>query len=211
MGENNPVSRWDRIFADTDRGKPVYDDWLDKHEHILRLSADLPVIDLGCGYGCDTLYLAERGYRVISCDISEEALKQIRRYIPEAETVPLNLLDGLPFADGSAALIIADLSLHYFRWADTVRIAGEIRRVLQPGGYLLCRVNSIRDELFGAGQGRMAEPNYYETEEGHFKRFFEREDLLELFKHWNVEYLQEADMHRYGRKKVLWEAALHKA
>ncbi|TBL80239.1 class I SAM-dependent methyltransferase [Paenibacillus thalictri] len=205
----DPKTRWEQIYAGLSIGIPVYDDWLEKHQSLLRLSADLPVIDLGCGYGCDTLYLVERGYRVIACDFSQEALKKIADYIPEAATLQLDLRESLPFADGSAMVIVADLSLHYFSWADTQRIVSEIGRVLQPGGVLLCRVNSVGDVLFGAGQGKMIEPDYYETEAGN-KRFFTKESLELLFQQWDIEYMQEAEMHRYGKKKLLWEAVFRK-
>mgnify|MGYP000041994864 CR=1 FL=1 len=43
------------------------------------------ILDLGCGIGADTLYLLERGYNVLSCDFSVEALKSIENNIPNSK------------------------------------------------------------------------------------------------------------------------------
>jgi SAM-dependent methyltransferase len=207
-GVESDQTYWDRTFAKLDLGRPQYDDWLDRHAELLRRSEDVPVIDLGCGYGCDTLYLAERGYRVIACDLSEEALRRIRMHIPETETRQFNVLNGLPFTDASARAVVADLSLHYFSWRDTVRVVADIRRVLEPGGVLLARFNSVRDVNYGAGAGTELEPGYFEHE-GRRKRFFTENDLRELFspEGWEIRYLQETDMLRYGSPKKCWELA----
>ncbi|TDF99853.1 class I SAM-dependent methyltransferase [Paenibacillus piri] len=198
---------WNRIFTERNDEKPVYDDWLDKHASILETSRDVPVIDLGCGIGCDSLYLSERGFSVIACDLSEEALRRLRRHVPEAKTLRLDLQERLPFTDGSAKLVIADLSLHYFSWTDTEAIVDDIRRVLEPNGCLLCRVNSVHDVEFGAGRGIELEPNYFE-QDGRRKRFFNESQVDRLFQDWRTVYKHEAVMTRYGRPKRLWELAL---
>jgi SAM-dependent methyltransferase len=96
--------------------KPDYDLWLDKHAGLLEASRDRPFLDLGCGRGNDSLYLTERGFRVIGCDISETAVAAVRKHVPGAQCVVADMLDGLPFDDGSFSAVIADLCLHYFSW-----------------------------------------------------------------------------------------------
>lgn len=205
----NPHDYWNEAYAKSKPQKPVYDLWLDKHSHILEKTKDMPVIDLGCGFGNDSLYLSERGYTVISCDISEAALDRVKEFIPGIRTIVVDMLNGLPFPDASVQVLIADLSLHYFPWKDTVNIVNEINRVLKDGGYLLCRVNSTKDIHYGAGQGDLIEENYY-CVNGHAKRFFDREQLEKLFQALDIEYLNEYPMGRYGDPKILWEAAVKK-
>ncbi|SFL83833.1 Methyltransferase domain-containing protein [Paenibacillus sp. 1_12] len=205
---NDEKSKWSSIYNIKEEDKPpVYDDWLIKHTNLLEASKNIAVLDLGCGIGCDSLFLSERGFEVISCDWSEEALQKVRQHIPLVETLQLNLLEPLPFADQSAIVIIADLSLHYFSWEATLAITKELQRVLHPGGYLLCRVNSIKDVNFGAGIGQEIEPGYYEHE-GHRKRFFDKDRLEQLFDQWQITYIEEAVLHRYGKPKALWEIAV---
>ena len=58
--------------------KPTYDNWLDKYSNEFN-EANKQIIDLGCGIGNNILYLSERGLDPIACDISEEALKKLKR------------------------------------------------------------------------------------------------------------------------------------
>lgn len=200
------LAEWSRIFLNCEDKKPKYDDWLEKFKHLLDNSKDIPIIDLGCGFGNDTLYLNERGYRVISCDYCQEALNRLKHFISEPDIKCFNMLDGLPFKEGSAKIVISDLSLHYFWWKDTKNIVNEIYRVLVSDGYLICRVNSIRDINYGAGQGIKLEHNYYDIN-GKLKRFFERTDIEKLFDGWQFEYLEECRMDRYDELKIVWEFA----
>ena len=176
---------------------------------MLKRVKDTPIIDLGCGYGNDTLYLRERGYTVLSCDLSKEALRRLACFIDKPLTIQLDMLDGLPFHRASTRVIIADLSIHYFRWEDTERIVKEIERVLVHDGYLLCRVNSVNDIKLIPKKRTIIEENYYNIN-GRKKRFFNRELLHRLFRAWNMVHSAEYAIDRFGSRKVIWEVAAQK-
>jgi SAM-dependent methyltransferase len=209
-GMNDQKLYWNKQFLASGNKRVTYDLWLDKYEDILKSSKDTPIIDLGCGLGNDTMYLHERHYEVISCDYSEEALKKLGLFINNPITKLFDMKNGLPFETESVKVIIADLSLHYFSWAETKKIVNEIKRVLKEDGFLLVRVNSVRDANYGAGKGIMIEKNYYNID-GNFKRFFDKEQLEELFVDWEVKYINEYEMNRYISSKILWEMAVKKA
>jgi SAM-dependent methyltransferase len=190
--------------------KPVYDLWLDKHADVLRVSRHRPILDLGCGLGNDSLYLTERGFQVISCDKSEAAVTAAKKHVPDAHCKVFDMLDGLPFEDDSFSVVIADLCLHYFSWNDTLRIVRDIRRILTSGGVLLCRVNSVNDVNYGAGQGEVIEENYYNVS-GNAKRFFDRDQLNALFSGWQLRHVREERLDRFGQPKILWEVAARKS
>jgi SAM-dependent methyltransferase len=200
---------WNKEYKGHPVQKPNIDLWLDKHSRILEKSKGLPIIDLGCGLGNDSLYLSEHGFQVVSCDISEAALDNVKEIIPDANTLQVDMLKGLPFESASAAVIVCDLSLHYFYWNDTVNIVNDINRVLTNDGYLLCRLNSTKDFNYGAGQGVLLEENYYFVN-GNTKRFFTREQIERLFCSWDMQYLSEYQMDRYQSPKILWEIAAKK-
>jgi SAM-dependent methyltransferase len=206
---NTQKNYWNKIYESLGDRKIQYDLWLDKYEDMLIKSKDIPVIDLGCGFGNDTLYLKERGYEVVSCDFSEEALGRLSNFIDNLTVKCFDMKDGLPFEDNFAKIIISDLSLHYFSWRDTQKILEEIDRVLMSDGVLLCRVNSTKDVNYGAGQGIKIEEYYYDID-GNLKRFFNEEQLRELFKAWNVKYINECEINRYKNRKTLWEIAIEK-
>lgn len=208
-GMNDPKVYWNKQYTARGNKRVTYDLWLDKYENILHASKETPIIDLGCGLGNDTLYLHERGYKVLSCDYSEEALKKLELFIDNPITKLFDMKSGLPFESESAKVIIADLSLHYFSWAETRKIVNEIKRVLKEDGFLLLRVNSVKDTNYGAGKGIIIEKNYYNID-GNLKRFFDKEQLEELFIDWEVKYINEYEMSRYINSKILWEMAVKK-
>lgn len=200
---------WNRIYESVLDRKPKYDSWLDKYENILINSKDIPTIDLGCGFGNDTLYLKERGYEVIPCDFSEKALIRLSNFIDNLNVKCFDLKDGLPFEDNCAKVVISDLSLHYFTWNDTQKIIKEINRVLMNEGILLCRVNSTNDINHGAGQGVEIEENFYNIN-GNLKRFFNEAKLKELFKEWDIQFINETEIIRYKMNKIAWEISIKK-
>jgi SAM-dependent methyltransferase len=195
---------WDNVYKSKTVKKPTYDLWLDKYIDILEKNKDKEIIDLGCGAGGDTLYLIERGYKVIACDYSEEALKILNRFIPEVKTIQIDISKTLPFEEESIGLIIADLSLHYFNNETTKNVVKEIKRVLKHNGYLIGRVNSINDLNYGAGSGEEIEKNFYLTEEG-YKRFFSEEDIRCYFEEFIIEECAEKSVLKYGNEKRAFE------
>lgn len=206
---NSQKEVWNKIYKFIGDRKLKYDLWLDKYESILIKSKDIPVIDLGCGSGNDTLYLKERGYKVISCDFSEKALEGLNNLIADLNAECFDMQDGLPFESSSARVVISDLSLHYFTWSDTEKILGEIKRVLMKDGVLLCRVNSTNDINFGAGHGIKIEQNFYNID-GKLKRFFNEGQLRALFKDWDIQYIKENEINRYKSNKIAWEICIRK-
>jgi SAM-dependent methyltransferase len=201
--------RWNRIFEDYGTAWPVYDDWLDKYDEVFSTSKDTPIIDLGCGSGNNTLYLYEHGYQVVSCDFAEAALQRLSHFLPNPVAQLFDLRSRFPFNDGAARIVVADLCLHYFSEAETMRIIAEIRRILSDGGWLFSRVNSVKDIHYGAGQGTAIESSYYE-QNGDRKRFFDESSLRAFFAEWRIQVLREYAMTRYGKPKIVWEFAAQK-
>jgi len=208
--EKPDVTYWEKVHCNNVGIEIRIDDWLEDFDEIIE-KCTTPVLDLGCGTGNDTLYLTEKKKKVIACDRSVSAIEAIRKNIPEVYAAQcFDMLDGLPFHDGMFELVIADLSLHYFRKADTERLLREIQRVLTDGGHLLFRVNSIRDVNHGAGKGQEVEKHLFTTDDGRLKRFFDEEDLRSLLADYQIEYLREEVMTRYKLEKRLYRGCVKK-
>lgn len=170
-----------------------------------------PILDIGCGIGNNGLYLIEKGFDVIECDFSEKAINIVKELLPKVETKVFDMLNTFPFENNSYRVMIADLSLHYFYWHDTVKIVKEINRVLKKDGYFIGRVNSTNDINHGAGQGIELEENFYEINNC-LKRFFTKKQLKELFSMngWSIIHIDETEMNRYASPKVCWEFLVKK-
>ena len=107
------LSMWNG-WSKSRSGKPIYDLWLDDYKSDLEKFKNSKFLDLGCGIGADTLYLIERGYKVISVDYSKEAINNILSNIKGSEAKILDMNEKFTFENNSFNLIIADISLHYF-------------------------------------------------------------------------------------------------
>ena len=201
---------WNDIHTQHEHSDIKVDDWLERFDDIIS-KAQLPILDLGCGSGNDTLYLISKGKQVIACDQSPKAIENVKLRIPLVkETKCFNMLDGLPFDDKSFEIVIADLCLHYFTKADTERIIGDIYRILIPGGHLILRVNSVNDTNHGAGQGTMIEDHVFEMENKMIKRFFDEADIRYFFRDFVIEFMNEEIMTRYSEDKRLYRVCVRK-
>ena len=212
IGNNCYVEMWDN-WSKKRFGVPVYDLWLDEYKDILEDNKPSEILDLGCGVGADTLYLIERGYNVLSCDFSKEALKSVEDNIPNSKIMYLNMLEDFPIDDETYSLIIADLSLQYFNNKDTIHIMNEIKRILKTDGILLARIASVNDFNFGAGVGEELEKNFY-FEGDYTKRFFNLEDVNRYFGIIGTVEAEETSMIRveeeYLKPKVLYKVKVKK-
>ena len=207
----NPYTKiWNDLHKDfANKNSLKYDDWLEEFDEIIK-TIDADIIDLGCGVtGNNTLYLLEKGKKVISCDFAEEALKEVEK-IKGAKTLLFDMLNVFPFEDNSAELIIADLSLHYFREKDTNRIINEIKRVLKPNGYLFFRINSTNSteykELIEKGEEQIESNLFFSNNME--KRFFSNEDIKKFFENWKFICKREENMARWCADKIIWKCAV---
>ena len=191
------------------------DAWLDRWSGLIAaqaISCASPrILELGCGEGRDTAWLAQQGHAgLIAVDISSESLAQCAQRVPYATTLLHDLRHPLPFADGSIDIVVASLSLHYFAWDKTLEIVAGIHRCLKENGLLLCRLNSTRDVHHGAVGHPEIAPHYYLVN-GEPKRFFNEEDVRALFAHgWEMLALKEMLIDRYEMPKAVWESVLRR-
>jgi SAM-dependent methyltransferase len=94
------------------------------------------ICDLGCGPGQVARYLHDRGAQVIGVDLSAEMIEQARQLNPDLEFKQGNMLT-LDVEDGAWAGIAAFYSIIHIPRDEVVTALHELKRVLQPGGWLL--------------------------------------------------------------------------
>ncbi len=183
-----------------------HDPWLDRWLNaILARAHGRPVLEIGCGNGDDTKTLSDAGLDVIAFDLSADAVRQAMRQAPKARITQQDIREPFPPEAVDLGVVIASLSLHYFPWAQTLELVGRVRRVLAPGGMLLCRLNSTEDTNFGAVGHPELEPNYYLVD-GSPKRFFSEAAAREMFSDgWTVVSLEHFVTTKYIQSKALWE------
>ncbi len=143
MAESPSPGRDSSAREGYDRWSPIYDHDANpllalEEPHMRELVGDvlgLAVLDLGCGTGRHSLWLAAAGAEVTAIDFSEGMLAEARRK-PGAQAVRFvvhDLHEGLPFAAGTFDRVVSGLVLEHLR--DPAHFFREARRVLKPGGH----------------------------------------------------------------------------
>ncbi|HEX5609030.1 MAG TPA: class I SAM-dependent methyltransferase [Solirubrobacterales bacterium] len=127
----------------------------------------LDSIELGCGTGYVSAWLARRGARPVGIDNSEEQLATARALQAEFG-IEFSLLHGnaeqAPLPDASFDLAISEYGASI--WCDPYKWIPEAARLLRPGGQLVFLVNSVfsmlcmpDDESLPAGE-RLLRPYF---------------------------------------------------
>lgn len=154
------------------------------------------VLDLGCGLGRHMLYMAERGFEVIGCDISEETLMEAEE---NAKSRDLNLtfVQGdyidLPFHNNVFSGVLCLQTLHHDFPESFIRGFKEIRRIMKQGGYLALDPLSTNDGYFGRGRP-LGEKLFLQDRIPHY--FFDEDEIVDLLERLFFKIIK-LEKHRY--------------
>lgn len=111
------------------------------------------VLEIGCGTGLNTRFLAEESRSVLALDFSAGMLEQAR-VNTRADNVRFEQQDirsGWNVADESVAAVVCTLVLEHV--ADLKHVFAEMRRVLRPGGeFFVCELHPFRQLRGGQAQ-----------------------------------------------------------
>jgi SAM-dependent methyltransferase len=195
MGTMAAAETWDRIWDDIHRRRA----W-GKYpkEELIRFVAQnyyaapdrkaVRFLDLGCGFGASTWYLAREGFTVDAIDGSAVVIERLRKRLAE-EGLPATLAIGdivdLPYPKNTFDCVVDIACLMCNTPDDTRRILDGVHDRLKVGGRLFS-IAATPDST-GAGIGeRIAEGTYRSVTEGSFAdvgtvRFSSREAIQRIY------------------------------
>lgn len=127
-------SRWSETY-DTDRNRTRDLDG-EVTRRVLGPERRGPVLELGCGTGKNTAFLATLADQVLALDFSEGMLARAREKVtaPHVTFAAADLTRPWPCEPGFAELVVGNLVLEHV--ADLEFIFREVARCLRPGGRL---------------------------------------------------------------------------
>ena len=172
-------------------------DWIDKpsifaEQAISYIPKHGRVLELGAGQGQDSRFFASKGYEIVATDVEDTALELAKSRAAEqkvaVEVTKLDMRHEFPFESESFDVVYAHLSLHYFDYETTVRLIGEIQRVLKPGGVFAFIANSVNDPEYGTGN--QIEPDYFEIGKT-VKRYFSESTARTFTQYFETNLLDE--------------------
>lgn len=170
-----------------------YQDIMSRYAFAARFIKDKVVLEIGCGHGYGTNYLAKKGSKVVlGGDMSEEAMRYCRRYSGR-EGLEFVRLDAtrLPFLDSSFDVIVSfELIEHLKEYQDFL---SECKRVLREGGSFICstpnrQVTSavfnkplcrFHMKEFGPSELRSLVERYFTSVEVYGQRYLDRKSKFE--------------------------------
>lgn len=150
----------------------AYDTWSESYDTDLNPTRDLAakvlresppplagarVIEVGCGTGQNTTWLAERARSLLALDLSPGMLQKARALVTSDHVrfARHDITAPWPAASGSADVVIALLVLEHIQ--DLAPIFDEASRVLRPGGELLLAELHPARQMLGK-QARYTDP-----------------------------------------------------
>jgi ubiquinone/menaquinone biosynthesis C-methylase UbiE len=111
------------------------------------------IVEIGCGTGRNTEWLATQAASITAMDFSEEMLRRARERVhdPRVRFIQHDVRTRWPLADDAADVIVAMLILEHVEHLETV--FAEAVRVLRPNGKLfICELHPMRQLMGGQAQ-----------------------------------------------------------
>ena len=178
------------------------------------------ILDVGCGPGRNTIFLAKEGFYVVGVDISPTALKlalekAINENLENCIFVTNDFLK-LPFPDAYFDAAFSSYGIENMSLPKIKEALTEMKRVLRNGGSMLVTLHSPRHWRFGLG--KKIEPHTFLTTSTikgkkfrFITHFFEKEDAERLFQDLNLKILSIREIVKISdKRRARWIILLEK-
>ncbi len=153
----NACMQWDDRWK-TEAGRR---EWLKPESEVkeigelLRSIGTSAAMDLGCGIGRHSIFLASLGYSVFALDGSSAGV-DFARWLTQQQMLPIHFVTGLmtdlPCAGESFDYVLAWNVIYHGDRDAVQKSLSEIQRVLRPGGIFQGTMLSKKNRLFGQGR-----------------------------------------------------------
>ena len=148
-----------------------------------KLDREALLFELGCGNGRDALFFAAQGQRVVACDRSAVAIRQLTerpdlerfRHRPRFLQADFAELDRVYGADQAPLdAVYSRFTLHAIPAAIQHAALAWTAARLATGGQLLVEVRSVKGSLYGKGEEVERDAFLHD---GHYRRFLRLDEL----------------------------------
>lgn len=149
------------------------------------------VLDLGCGSGWLSIFLARHKFKVTGIDISKYAIDLAKAWA-EKENLPIDFhpydIAKIPFEEGSFDAVVANSIFEHFPFEATREIFDILKFILKDNGVLVACFDEVG---MGAGEFFKLEDDTHvytdKARKGMLLRNYTDSELDSLLKSWKVE------------------------
>lgn len=187
---------WSEVGSKKDFSDPFFIDKLKPF-----VSNNASIFEYGCGYGRILNILYSNGYKnSTGFDLAPKMIARGHATYPHLKLKEIDRSGEIPLPDASQDLAILSTVLVCNPFmADNEKIVQEVARALKQGGLLYFCDFLITPTAKNLTRYREhAEPHHpdygvYKTSEGTFVRHFRLQALLDLFRGWDLLWLEQID------------------
>lgn len=171
------------------------------------------VMDLGCGTGLTSMFLAkEAGVRVFATDLwipAADNAERFKKWGVDDQVIPIHAdANTLPYAEGYFDAIVSIDAYHYFGAKEGV-FTDKILPILKPGGVFIAAMPGVKEELTGEAAALLLE--WMEGNKDDYDTFHCRRWWLDLIgKSEDFEVVMDLDLDCYEAAWNDWFASGHK-
>ena len=182
---------WERIFAKGEYVEREIHPEMEGYSQLFKSKGVHRILDLGCGMGRHSVFLAREGFDVVGVDIAPTGLRELRDALEKRlifGSLAFGNMEDLPFRDQVFDAVIAIQVIHHNRLARIQQTVSEIRRVLRLGGLVWATVTIHK--IWSSKQHLEVEPGTFipldGPERGLPHHYFTKEGLRELFHTFSI-------------------------
>lgn len=176
-------------------------------QHDSRYQGNIDILDLGCGYGRDAVYLANNlDCHILGIDVSKEAIKLAKEFCPRELSNRIEFLcyDFSAIIDKFDMIFVSNL-YYLLKPYERKKLWETVKRCLKKDGWLFLNTLSVRDpQQFGRGTPVETEANSFMDKK--YYHFSTRTEIEKDFEFVNIRALFERE---YNENHTTGEAHRH--
>jgi cyclopropane fatty-acyl-phospholipid synthase-like methyltransferase len=192
------MTEWNRILENREYRPKQPDEIVISFACILEEREAKRILDLGCGAGRHTVYLAEQGFESYGADISVTGLKSTKQELRiralEAEIMKCDM-KSIPYLGSCFDAAVCVWTIYHQKAKEIRETISEIHRVLRRKGLLLANFHSKRSSK--RENGIKVEENTFMQknglEKGVLHHFVDENELHELLERFEIVNLEARD------------------